>query len=316
MVESSTASYSGATPSDVQSQGASTLKTKKSGSGQDVDKLYKNLNLRDADPELKTDDPLVSNFRKLLDIYQKIRVPSASAQDLLPSFQEVINLLRQNDPNDDLYDTFETFQTGFNAWKPAHKLFTLSNSDFDFDRIHSYKHNEFVLQRTVLTSILDRWRLNRMFTFNCEGHWKMAKHDPLPAPNGRSPSIGGLKADLVLFYRFKSFAGMKYGAVNAMPEELEKYAFPDGNTTRCFPLIFIEAKRGMQDLTYAIYCNMHNASQALWSMYKWMRAGKEEKTFFEHVRVLSISISAREMIVRLHRAECPVRGQDKAKVFV
>lgn len=135
-----------------------------------VEKLSRKLKLRGANPERSTNDPLLQIFRDMLNVYQKIQISSKDALDLRPIFQDFLDKLENNDPTFNLYSAIEIFQDSFNNGKPAHKLFSISNRDFDFDRKCSYENNEAILQRTVLTSILDRLRMNKMFRFDCEGH--------------------------------------------------------------------------------------------------------------------------------------------------
>lgn len=314
IVTSSATSTSGAVPGDTQSRAATETTVK--GKGQDIKKLRNGLCVRNADPKRRTEDTLIRDIRDFLNPNEEIFIPFRDAQDLRNIFQDFVNLFDSNDLSQNCYGAIEDVQNKFNEWKPAHKLFTLTNHDFDFDRNHSLDHSEHVLQRTVLTSVLDRWRLNDMFTFDCEGQWKSAKENPLPVPSGQDKNFGsGLKADLVLYYRFEVFAGRSYDSSTAVPARLQKYAFPDGDTTRCFPLVYIEAKKGMHDLTYALYCNMHNASQALWNIYNWMREGQETRTFFDHVRVFSISLNAEKLIARVHRAR-PLSDQENMLEFL
>ena len=301
MVDSSTTSYSALPTGDTKSQTDTTAKGK-SVAGQDVDKLYDQLCVRNANPSRHVEDPLQGTIKELINVRKEIELVCEKTEELQAILQEFLDNLRNSTPNRNVFHLLEDFRDEVNGWNPAHEIFTITNRDFDLDCQHSLANNEAILQRTVLISMIDRWRLNKMFTFNCEGHWKMAKLNPLPVPKMVKAIIGGLKADLVLFYRFELFAGVEYDSATAFPDHLKVCAFPDGNTTRCFPFIFVEAKRGEKDLTYAIYCNMLNASQALWNMYKWMEAGDQIDAFFKHVRVFSISLNAEKLIVRVHRA--------------
>ena len=299
MAESSSVALS----SEMQSQIATATTKLKSSNWQDVDKLFSRLTARHANPKVRDDDPLTAAIQKLLNINEDIKLLRENAEELIKITQDFIDSCNNFGRSQNIYDEFEFFQNQMNRWKPTHKLFTLTNADFDFDRRHSLENNEAVLQRTLLTSILDRWRLNEMFTFTCETHWRNTKHNPLPVKTGQDSNVGGLKADLVLFYRTTTFTGYDADSDADIPNIYEKYTFPDGVTERCFPFIFIEAKKGQHDLTYAIYNNMLTASQALWNMYKWMCAGGQEELFFQHVRVFSISLNAEKLVARVHRAE-------------
>jgi hypothetical protein len=77
---------------------------------------------------------------------------------------------------------------------------------------------------------------------------------------------------------------------------------PDGGVGRCFPFIFMEAKRGAHDLEPAYMANLHSASQALFNIYIWMRQAGHEEIFFDRVRIFSIVLNAHEISVRVHRA--------------
>ena len=280
MQDSSVTPSSAHGASESQSQVLTNTTKAKNASWQDPDKLFDKLNARYANPKTRTNDPLRNTIKGLLSVSKEVKLLRENAEELGDIVQEFIDAFNSVEGNEDIYDEFERFQNKMNRWKPAHKLFTLTNDDFDFDRQHSLENNEAVLQRTVLTSILDRWRLNQMYTFTCESHWRNAKQNPLLVQTCKSSHVGGLKADLVIFYRSNLFTSAKDDLDPVIPDEFMKYAFPDGVSTRCFPFIFIEAKKGEKDLTYAIYSNMLNASQALWNIYQWMHKGGQDEVFF------------------------------------
>ncbi|KAI0965164.1 hypothetical protein F4678DRAFT_467829 [Xylaria arbuscula] len=83
---------------------------------------------------------------------------------------------------------------------------------------------------------------------------------------------------------------------------------PDGYIQRCFPFIFIEAKKGFYDLTPALMANMHSASQALFNIFVWMRVAGHKDEFFSDVRVFSIAINAERFALRVHRAQAAEEG--------
>lgn len=130
--------------------------------------LLKSLMRRDADPDEATHDPLCDCFKELLSVHDKVFIQFKSTEDLQEEFQHFVNGSESSDSSSNAYDALETLQDRFNQWKQTHNLVTLTNADFEHDRTHSLDINESVIQRTVLMSILDRWRMNRRFAFKCE----------------------------------------------------------------------------------------------------------------------------------------------------
>lgn len=244
-----------------------------------------------------TDDPQSDQLKSILLPKQiKIRFKDTSdLQDILREFLDVCELAR---PNGDCYDAVEDLINQIARWKPAHKLFTVSNLEFNKDIAVCRASNEAVLQRTLMTTLIDRWQLSNLFTFNCEGQWSMANY-PLPS-SGPAEAVSLPKPDLAIFFKLES---LTTDLSVTFPKVLSECLRPDGGTWRCFPFLFIEAKRRGNDLEQAYLANAHSASQALYNMYVWMTVAGEQTTFFEKVRVFTVDLNAREPALWCYRAE-------------
>ena len=257
MVDSSATSYSVVAPSDIGS-GTATVNTKQNLSQKKLmtePELKAALIARNADPTKKTDDPLTKDIKDLLNVDEDVKLLSENTRELEAIIKDFAGILSNSCLGQNLYRDFDHFRSRINKWLPAHKLFTLTDDDFQFDRDTSSGSNEGVLQRILLTSIIDRWRLNKMFTFSCEDQWNSNSQNALPVKDGITTKIPGLKADLVLSFRFESFTGTGDPGDPVLPTEFVKYACPDSCGDRCFPFVFIEAKRGEKGRKGA-YCSI------------------------------------------------------------
>lgn len=206
-------------------------------------------------------------------------------------------------PNQDSYSQIEELIDGIASWKPLHGLFSISNREFDHDTKLCLHSNEAMLQRTVMTTLIDRWQLSNIFTFNCEGQWSLPRN-PLPT-TGPSSAISSPKPDLAIFFKFESLTNDKYVAI---PKPIDDCLRPDGGQWRCFPFLFIEAKRAEHDLNPAVMANAYNASQALYNMHVWMTLAGDAEAFFSKVRVFTIVLNASELALRCYRAEIDIKS--------
>ncbi|GAP84235.1 hypothetical protein SAMD00023353_0700270 [Rosellinia necatrix] len=203
-----------------------------------------------------------------------------------------------------IYDTVEELSNAINEWKSTVRMATTTNRDFNKDLEHcKFPANEAVFQRTVLMSILNRHQIGDQFDFNCEGQWSL-RSNYYALPSTEENSIPAPKPDLAIFFRYSSLVGRgTYWKSTPIPDYLKPCMSPDGYIQRCFPFVFIEAKKGFRDLTPALVANMHSASQALFNIYVWMSEAGHKDEFFSDVRLFSIAINAREFVLRVHRAQ-------------
>ncbi|KAI0972043.1 hypothetical protein F4678DRAFT_430980 [Xylaria arbuscula] len=258
---------------------------------------------RRVEVEDPREDKWTPKFRTYL-IEKRLEIPFKKTETLQKSFKKFERKAEEAGDDGDSWDAIEELCKEINEWKATMRLATITEQDFKDDLLHcKYPSNEAVFQRTVMMSIIDRSHLNTVFDFNCEGQWSLDETHPLPSTNGRGDLITGPKPDLAIFFRFSSLVGTDpFEVSRPIPPELKSCMNPDGYTKRCFPFIFIEAKNGFADIQAAALSNMHSASQALFNIYTWMNRANDDEIFFKDVRLFSIAINAKEVIVRVHRA--------------
>jgi hypothetical protein len=263
-----------------------------------------------------TKDKWTTEFRSFL-VEKPIEIPFEQTGKLQDSLRDFLRKVDQAPDEENSYDAIEQLCDEISEWKAAMRLAAITNQQFDGDLEHcKYPSNEAVFQRTVMMSIIDRCHLKDVFDFNCEGHWSLQGTCPLPSTNGPGDIITGPKPDLAIFFRFGSLVGMDpvSGSV-AIPDALKSCINPDNHTLRCFPFIFIEAKKGFETIEPAALANVHSASQALFNIYAWMNKARHDEVFFQDVRLFSIAINAEKVIVRVHRAKPVNNGDDTGLIF-
>lgn len=267
--------------------------------------LFEKLRTRRASPGKPTPEEKTDEFKAAFGLQGPITIPFKDTKGLQAIMNKFVQKALKAKPSENSYAAIEEVSNEINHWKSTFRLATITNQDFISDVKNCIDSNEAVLQRTVMISIIDRWRLSGDFGFNCEGWWTLqGKHFPLPSTQGPQDKVSGPKPDLAIFFNFDSFIGTDpLSEAAPIPPDLKTCMRPDDSETRCFPFMFIEAKRGYHDLTLAVYANMHSASQALLNIYAWMERAGHEDIFFNDVRLFSIAINAEKAIVRVHRAE-------------
>ncbi|KAJ2993907.1 hypothetical protein NUW58_g1186 [Xylaria curta] len=209
-----------------------------------------------------------------------------------------------------IYETVEELSDAINEWKSIVHMPTVTNRDFNKDlELCKHSANEAVFQRTIMMSILNYHQISDKFDFTCKGQWSL--HDNYYAlPSTEENSISTPKPDIAIFFRFDSLVGRGASWKSTpIPDHLKPCMNPDGSIQRCFPFIFIEAKKGFHDLTPALMANMHSASQALFNIYAWMSEARHQDKFFSDVRLFSIAINAKEFALRVHRARVAEEGE-------
>ncbi|RYC62927.1 hypothetical protein CHU98_g3291 [Xylaria longipes] len=255
----------------IYSDDASTSKPRAAPKRSHQDILDK-LRTRRALPDRLTPDAKTKTLKLTIGVQKAIKIPYEDTEN----FQTVItNFLRKAEnasPGEDGYAAIEDLSNEINAWKSTVHLATITNLDFKKDLTHCEHSNEAVFQRTAMISIIDRWRLNDMFDFNCEGHWSLQGKYPLPSTLGIEDKVTGPKPDLAIFFNTESLLGSD-GFSAPLPPVLKSCIFPD------------------------------RASQALFNIYTWMRKAGQTDDFFQSVRLFSIAINVEKVIVRTHRAE-------------
>ena len=244
------------------------------------------------------EDERSQNFKSILNV-KAFRIRSKDTTVLQSILRELLQRCEKARPNDDMYAAIEKFSNQYNEWRPGVNLVSITNREFDVDVSYCKDSNEAVLQRTVMTSIIDRWHLHKLFIYNCEGQWSLPKMYQLPT-RGMRDDVTLPKPDLAVSFTLEAFTGADTSS--PVPKEISKCMRPDGGVTRCFPFIFMEVKRGAHDLKTAFMANLHSASQALYNIYEWMSQAGHQETFFDSVRVFSFDLNAHEISMRVHRA--------------
>ncbi|KAI1292692.1 hypothetical protein F5Y03DRAFT_375373 [Xylaria venustula] len=289
----------------------STLKPDKKENAEQIKKvsLAEGLRTRLVEFEERMDDPKTAELKKVI-------MPSAAAvrlEQTVPLRDKIKLLFSKVDEfqsDASIYDTMEELSDAINDWKSTAHMATVTNRDFDKDLVHcKYPSNEAVFQRTVLMSILNRHQISDKFDFNCEGAWSL-RSSYYALPSTEKNTVPSPKPDLAIFCRFNSLVGRgPYWKSTPIPDDLKLCMSPDGYIQRCFPFIFIEAKKGFHDLTPALMANMHSASQALFNIFVWMRAAGHQDKFFSDVRLFSVAINAENFALRVHRAQAAEEGE-------
>jgi hypothetical protein len=244
-----------------------------------------------------TVDERSENFRTKL-VPEPTRIKLKDIGDLQHILRDFLKVCEKARPNHDSYAAIEDLVDGIASWKPLHGLFSTSNREFRQDTELCLCSNEAVLQRTVMTSLIDRWQLSQIFTFNCEGQWSLPEHSiPTSGPAG---SISSPKPDLAIFFKLENLTADISAPI---PSPINDCLRPDGGQWRCLPFLFIEAKRARHDLDPALMANAYSASQALYNIYIWMKLAGELDTFFRSVRVFTVVLNAQELALRCYRAD-------------
>ena len=289
-------SSSASRTSQTQSDGGSTVKASKLPNRQKT-LSWEKLRLRRV-RDIPTEDKRSEHFKSILNA-KPFRIRFKDTADLQSILRDFLQRCEKARPNDNSYAAIEDLSNQISAWKPGVNLASISNREFDIDVSYCKKSNEAILQRTVMTSIIDRWQLHELFVYNCEGQWSLPKIFQLPT-RSRGDEVTLPKPDLAVSFTLEAFTGTDTSS--PFPKQISACMRPDGGVGRCFPFIFMEAKRGAHDLEPAYMANLHSASQALFNIYIWMLQAGHEEIFFDRVRIFSIVLNAHEISVRVHRA--------------
>jgi hypothetical protein len=251
-------------------------------------------------------------------------------------------------------ELYQEFSERINTWESENGLSATSAGRFQRD-VHLCSEpmsNEYMLQHTVMMNIADYWNLDKALTFFCEGYWgflhgnsfafkEPSKPSAASEASEASDNVGGLRPDLAVFFTGNAITGEEDFNECKSPDDLRLYMCPDNSMNRCFPFLFIEAKKSGDSFDMAIAQAMKVTSQALWNIYKWMKkadcpeevateqkkastqaGGAAPKTkkakkrpdekredgihmrnFWEKVRVFSFTVNSKHVNVRVHRAK-------------
>ncbi|KAI0413208.1 hypothetical protein F5X98DRAFT_391160 [Xylaria grammica] len=278
-------------------------------SGWPPEDIFNKLRNRRALPDTLTKDDKTEALKLIFDLHKFLKIPPRNMFVLKCIILAFLQLTSEPNPGVDLRAIIEDLCNDINDWKSTVRLPTITDLDFRKDMMRANQYsNEDAFRRTAMISILDRWRLDTMFDFNCEGGWSLQGSSyPLPSTQGPEDNITGPEPDIAIFFKTDAMCQSGKHPIT-IPIKMIPCIFPDGYGRRCFPFVFIEAKGFFEDITPALHANMHSASQALFNIYVWMKRAGQTDTFFRHVRLFSISMNASVIIVRTHRARALETG--------
>jgi hypothetical protein len=229
--------------------------------------------------------------------------------------QSVVARLHQqitDHPDEDCYVYLDDFSYDFDEGKSKINHPIVNRRYFEADLNRCLGSNEAVLQRTIMIHIINQYWLDPIFDWNTEGQWSQPKDARLPSRVDDEISLP--KPDLAISFKLKSFTFAEDES-DPVPEDLKNCLSPDGGK-RCFPFLFLEAKKGGADFKDAYIANLHSASQALYNIHSWMVRCDKEKLFLDKVRVFSVVINAQDLGIRVHRAvKMPSRGGELSFLF-
>jgi len=275
--------------------------------------LFRQLKARLADPDARTDDGMVADLRASINpqpgaVILGSVIPVSRIGKLKTVVDEFLRMCeekRAEDPESDVYDIIDKFRHKLNESLPDSTLCTVTGADFDKDFLKCQKANEAVFQRTIMINAIDRWRLSDIFDYECEMLWSAKNEHALPSSGGGGEKMAKSKPDLAVYFSSKCVRKEMYEDVflQFLYDDLHACVFPDQVIGHCFPFLFIEAKAGEGNLTDARSKNMYHASQALYNIYICMKRAKCEDALFKKVRVFSITLNAKDLAARIHRAE-------------
>lgn len=206
---------------------------------------------------------------------------------------------------DTAFDLYEALREDIEDWTPKsaiHRRFPpISHRHFTFDREHCLTSGEADFQRTLMISMIDRFDFQNLFSYSCEEQWAMEPDYCLPSL-GSPNKISQPKPDLAISFQRNAVRGP---ALLPYPINLSRCLHPGKKSDkRWFPFLFMEAKRADDTLEPAQERNLHNASQALFNIYQWMKSEDDLRAkFFDGVRVFTISLNVETLRLRVHRAE-------------
>ena len=181
------------------------------------------------------------------------------------------------------------------------------------------RSQEAVFQRTVMISIIDRFKLDDQLDYMCEAPW-ISERFPCPPYSedslrhkarickNRNCIICQPKPDLVVAFNSKSLVTDESLLRQLRISDLSGHIFPEGNgtdqTIRAFHFLSLEVKgkQGRIDNVIALRQNLNTASQALCNRYRCMLATNDVDRFFSHVRVFSAVATTEGFWLRVHRA--------------
>lgn len=155
--------------------------------------------------------PKLKDLRlKLVNCSQKL--PFKELDDLVMFLETTLQECQKSRPTKHASSVIENFKAHFHEWQSGHRVARMANHKFGMVVACSMSANEAVLQRTNMLSIIDRSYIHDVFSFNCEGQWKIAPRHRLQS-TGRTEYVSLPKPDLANFFRLDALTsqGLFYG---------------------------------------------------------------------------------------------------------
>ena len=134
---------------------------------------------------------------------------------------------------------------------------------------------------------------------------------------GPKGSYGGgrFKTDMAICFREDRMCDDEYDRLGILPHRQDLAVFPDEVLTRCFPFLFIEAKKSFGDMTLAQHTSLYAASRALYNIFVCMKRTGTLPEFFMNVRTFSIIIQPESFKAFIHRAIWHKKREEMHFVF-
>lgn len=251
----------------------------------------------------------VSKDGKLKDLKDKFQLalPSRRFEEQdISDLEKIWEKFFKTAPDAEFYPAFETAKDECHRFGYNIHLATVTNREFEIDLARCREANESVLQGAVMQTIIDRYQLHEILDYNCDGLWSQSKDNQVFST--QDDTVPMPKPDLAMSFTLDSLTDEEYNA--PIPNDIKDCIRPDGGE-RCFPFLFMEAKKAATDLDEALRQNMNSASQALFNIYTWMLRAGHEDLFCQDVRIFSMVLNAKDLSVRVHRAVSQSNGSLK-----
>ena len=263
-----------------------------------------------ASPDLtmgKTISTMLGEFRPV----SMNRSELTQARSLMSEFLSNANISEKEEGlDDDTLPKFIKLLQDLDKVRAGCRLPPILPNHFEFDVGYASDANEAFFQRTIMMATFDRWNLlGSTFACSSEVEWNLADRQQIPSTD--EAGMNNTKPDLVISFNAENFynerGGFQIPPAMTCFVDMERTGFK-----RCFPFIIIEAKHSFRSLQPGLQSNLFRASQLLYNMFQWFsyadRTSEVEGSvehrnkFFDHVRVFTITLNAKQLYLRTHRA--------------
>ena len=192
-----------------------------------------------------------------------------------------------------------------------HERLAYRNVLWEHDRIKCLSGGEAIFQRSLMMSMIDRYRIftdpGNSLDFSVEESWLCP---PMPTRGllSKDQQIIALPSpDLCVCFRTEKVLSQicRRGLSQAMLKMIMVGGRSIPQCKRSFPFLILEAKNGATSHSRetALAQCLNTASQALHNMYEFFREAGMTSEFFDNVRFFTVAATASGCIFRMHRAE-------------